>query len=106
MFRWFVRLLYESPPAEYSSAYALAESVERLSAATKRSVFSALAETKAVGKVSEKGDQCISAIGQLEFRLCNPRHCAVDWHMAPTVVGVVVWFSAIGSVGLLVVVRH
>jgi hypothetical protein len=26
--------------------------------------------------------------------------------MAPTVVGVVVWFSAIGAVGLLVVVRH
>ena len=26
--------------------------------------------------------------------------------MAPTAVGVVVWFSAIGIVGLLVVVRH
>jgi hypothetical protein len=26
--------------------------------------------------------------------------------MAPTVVGVVVWFSAIGAIGLLVVVRH
>lgn len=54
MFRWFVCLLYESTPAEFLSAYGLAESVERLRAATKRSVFSALAETTAVGKVSEK----------------------------------------------------
>jgi hypothetical protein len=54
MFRWFVCLLYDSTPAEFLSAYGLAESVDRLSAATKRSVFSALAETTAVGKVSEK----------------------------------------------------
>jgi hypothetical protein len=54
MFRWFVCLLYDSTPTEFRSAYGLAESVERLSAATKRSVFSALAETTAVGKVSEK----------------------------------------------------
>jgi hypothetical protein len=54
MFRWFARLLYDSTPAEFHSAYGLAESLERLSAATKRSVFSALAETTAVGKVSEK----------------------------------------------------
>jgi hypothetical protein len=54
MFRWFVRLLFDSTPAEFRSAYGLAESVERLSAATKRSVFSALGETTAVGKVSEK----------------------------------------------------
>jgi hypothetical protein len=54
MFRWFVCLLCDSTPAEFRSAYGLAESVERLSAATKRSVFSALAETTAVGKVSEK----------------------------------------------------
>lgn len=53
MFRWFVTLLYESTPAEFRSSYGLAESVERLSAATKRSVFSALGETTAVGKVSE-----------------------------------------------------
>src|ERR1700722_13951261 len=54
MFRWFVHLFYDSTPAEFRSAHGLAESVERLSAATKRSVFSALAETTAVGKVSEK----------------------------------------------------
>jgi hypothetical protein len=42
------------PPAQFRSAYGLAESVQRLSAATKRSVFSALGETTAVGKVSEK----------------------------------------------------
>jgi hypothetical protein len=54
MFRWFVCLLYDSTPAEFLSAYGLAESVDRLSAATKRSVFSALGETTAVGKVSEK----------------------------------------------------
>ncbi|MGB6310198.1 MAG: hypothetical protein WBF89_20635 [Steroidobacteraceae bacterium] len=54
MFRWLVRLLYDSTPAEFRSPYNLAESVERLSAASKRSAFSALAETTAVGKVSEK----------------------------------------------------
>jgi hypothetical protein len=54
MFRWLVRLLYDSTAAEFRSAYGLAESVERLGASTKRSVFSALGETAAVGKVSEK----------------------------------------------------
>lgn len=54
MFRWLVRLLYDSTPAEFRSAYGLAESVERLGASTKRSVFSALGETTAVGKVSER----------------------------------------------------
>jgi hypothetical protein len=49
-----MHLLYDSTPAEFRSAYGIAESVERLSAATKRSVFSALGETMAVGKVSEK----------------------------------------------------
>jgi hypothetical protein len=48
------RLLYESTPAEFRSAYGIPESVKRLSAATKRSVFAALGETAAVGKVSEK----------------------------------------------------
>src|SRR5882757_4269864 len=55
MFHWFWRLLYEANPAEFRSAFGLAESVERLQAATKRSVFSSLAETAAVGKVSEEG---------------------------------------------------
>jgi hypothetical protein len=54
MFRWLWRLLYESTPVEFSSAFGLEESVERLRTATKRSVFSALSETAAVGKVSEK----------------------------------------------------
>jgi hypothetical protein len=54
MLGWFVRLLFDSTPAEFRSAYGLAESVEHLSAVTKRSVFSALGETTAVGKVSEK----------------------------------------------------
>jgi hypothetical protein len=54
MFRWFWRLLYESTPAEFRSMYGLEESVERLRAATKRSVFSSLSETGAVGKVSEQ----------------------------------------------------
>jgi hypothetical protein len=52
MFRWLWRLLYESTPAEFRSDFGLDESVERLRAATKRSVFSALSETAAVGKVS------------------------------------------------------
>src|SRR5882757_4884230 len=55
MFHWFWRLLYEANPAEFRSAFGLAESVERLQAATKRSVFSSLGETAAVGKVSEEG---------------------------------------------------
>ena len=49
-----MHFLYDSTPAEFRSAYGIAESVERLGAATKRSVFSALGETTAVGKVSEK----------------------------------------------------
>ena len=54
MIRWFARLLFESTPAEFASAYGLAESVDRLRAATKRSVFGALGETSAVGKVTEE----------------------------------------------------
>jgi hypothetical protein len=54
MFQWFWRLLYESKPAEFRSAFGLEESVERLRAATKRSVFSSLSEAAAVGKVSEQ----------------------------------------------------
>ncbi len=52
MLRWLTRLLYESAPAEFRSAYDVDESVERLLAATKRSAFSALGETAAVGKVA------------------------------------------------------
>jgi hypothetical protein len=47
-------LLYKSTPAEFRSAFGLAESVARLRAATKRSAFSSLGETAAVGKVSEQ----------------------------------------------------
>jgi hypothetical protein len=54
MLRWLWNFLYGSTPAEFRSAYALAESVERLRAATKRSVFAAMGETTAVGKVSER----------------------------------------------------
>jgi hypothetical protein len=46
-------LVYGSTPAEFVSVYGLSESVERLAAATKRSVFSSWGETSAVGKVSE-----------------------------------------------------
>lgn len=53
MFHWLKYLLYGSTRAEFVSAYGLSESVERLAAATKRSVFSSLGETSAVGKVSE-----------------------------------------------------
>jgi hypothetical protein len=48
-------LLYESTPAEFRSAYSIAESVERLRAATKRSSFAAIGEAAAVGKVSQDG---------------------------------------------------
>jgi hypothetical protein len=52
MFRWFVRLLYDSTPAEFRSAYGLAESVGRLSAATKRWTLFDFGNTVAVGRVS------------------------------------------------------
>ena len=45
-------LLYESTPVEFRSAYGIAESVQRLQAATKRSAFSAMGDAAAVGKVS------------------------------------------------------
>jgi len=53
MIRWFVNLIYGSISVEWESAYGLEESVSRLRAATKRSVFSALAEPAAVGTVTE-----------------------------------------------------
>jgi hypothetical protein len=46
-------MLFDSTPAEFRSAFDLAESVARLRAATKRSGFASLAETAAVGKVAE-----------------------------------------------------
>jgi hypothetical protein len=52
MIQWLGRLLYESTPAEFRSAFGIEESVERLQAATKRSAFSAIGEAAAVGKVS------------------------------------------------------
>lgn len=52
MFRWLTQLLYESTPAEFRSAHDLAESVDRLRRATKRSAFSAMAEAAAVGTVT------------------------------------------------------
>jgi hypothetical protein len=52
MIRWFANLIYGSIPVEWESAYGLEESVFRLRAATKRSVFSALAEPAAVGTVT------------------------------------------------------
>jgi len=53
MIRWFVNLIYGSISVEWESAYGLEESVSRLRAATKTSVFSALAEPAAVGTVTE-----------------------------------------------------
>jgi hypothetical protein len=53
MIQWFVNLIYGSTSVEWESAYGLEESVSRLRAATKRSVFSALAESAAVGTVTE-----------------------------------------------------
>jgi hypothetical protein len=53
MIRWFVNLIYGSISVEWESAFGLEESVSRLRAATKRSVFSALAEPAAVGTVTE-----------------------------------------------------
>ena len=52
MIHYLRDLLYESTPAEFRSAYSIAESVERLRAATKRSSFAAIGDAAAVGKIS------------------------------------------------------
>src|ERR1700722_17460635 len=53
MIRQAFDLLYGSVPAQWECAYRLEESVARLRAATRRSVFSMLTEPAAVGKVTE-----------------------------------------------------
>src|SRR5437016_14676948 len=53
MIGWFLDLIYGSYRAEFESDFDLPESVRRLSAATSRSVFSALTHQAAAGKVSE-----------------------------------------------------
>lgn len=52
MVSWLGRLLYGSTPAEFRSAYSVPESVDLLLGATKRSAWSALDDTTAVGQVS------------------------------------------------------
>jgi hypothetical protein len=53
MFQRITDLWWISTPAEFESSFGLAESVERLRAATRRSVFSALSRQEAVGTVTE-----------------------------------------------------
>lgn len=53
MIRTLFQFLYGSVPAEFKSAFDLEESIKRLRAATKGSVFSALAQPAAVGPVKE-----------------------------------------------------
>jgi hypothetical protein len=53
MLRAIRSFLYGATPASFESPYTMQESVERLRAATKRSVFGALTAQAAVGKVSE-----------------------------------------------------
>jgi hypothetical protein len=50
----FIDLIYGSIPAEFESAFSLDESVQRLSAATRRSMFSSLFQESAVGPVSAR----------------------------------------------------
>jgi hypothetical protein len=115
MFRWLWRLLYESTPVEFSSAFGLEESVERLRTATKRSVFSALSETAAVGKVSEKSVRLQRAIPMVgnsfkpfflgRFQSSEGKVLLVGrFTMLPIVkVFMTFWFGAVAlaSVGLL-----
>ncbi len=49
-----VNLLFGSSSAEFESAFPLQESIERLRAATKRTIFGALSQESAVGKVTEE----------------------------------------------------
>lgn len=53
MLRWLKNFWIGSPPVEFESAFDLAQSVERLRAVTKRSVFSAMSQEAAVGKVTQ-----------------------------------------------------
>ena len=50
---WFKKLIAEKTPASFNCRYSLTESVAQLSSVVKPSVFSALFEQCAVGKVSE-----------------------------------------------------
>jgi hypothetical protein len=54
MFRTVLSFLYGGTPARFQSAFSLLESVDRLRAATERSVFGALLKQAAVGKVTEE----------------------------------------------------
>jgi len=53
MIRWISDVWRGSAPVEFESSYGLSESVERLKAATRRSVFSGLTQQQAVGAVKE-----------------------------------------------------
>lgn len=52
MIRWFIDLLYGSVPTDFESAFDLDQSVRRLADATGRTIFAALFQQRAVGKVS------------------------------------------------------
>jgi hypothetical protein len=54
MLRHFYNLVYGSAPAEFKSDLTLDESIQRLTAATRRSVFFTLTREAAVGKVSKE----------------------------------------------------
>jgi hypothetical protein len=53
MIRWITDLWLGSTPVEFQSSFGLSESVDRLKSATRRSVFSVLAQQEAVGTVKE-----------------------------------------------------
>jgi hypothetical protein len=53
MIRWISDVWRGSAAVEFASSYGLSESVERLKAATRRSVFSGLSKQEAVGAVKE-----------------------------------------------------
>jgi hypothetical protein len=52
------------------------------------------------------GCSCASAVGQLEFRLCDRGHFVGARHLAAAAVGVVGWFLVIGIVGLRLILRY
>jgi hypothetical protein len=53
VFRYILDTLYGSVSTEFPSEFSVEESIARLRACTKRTVFSALTQESAVGKVSE-----------------------------------------------------
>jgi hypothetical protein len=113
MIRWISDVWRGSAPVEFESSYGLSESVERLKAATRRSVFSGLTQQEAVGVVKESRvslQRVIPMVGNSfksfyrgRFIETNGKVILTDRFTMHWLVKVfmAVWFGAIGCFTLL-----